>query len=186
MRLPIGLASHFTGILPPPTLLKPSGEAGEAARPAVMQMHLPHTRAPARALTHSIAGNTWTRTVTAHDTERGTLDYPQDLPGLAGYDPTKYPAMAALWDGCNHAKCNQYFLSGKREALDHPAEWFHDVGAGELYFYPPSCAAPPAGSTLEIKARSYGFMYNSLSLDLGFCDLATCISRISRLQSAPR
>ena len=79
--------------------------------------------------------------------------YPKDLPGLAGVDPTIYPASATLWDGCEvqSSKCNQYWLSGKREALDAPREWFHD--AGTLYFYEPSCAMPNA--TVEVKARNY-------------------------------
>ena len=109
---------------------------------------------------------TWTRVVTSHNAANGTFDYPMDLPGLAGYDPTLYPDTAKIWDGCNRAKCNQYFLSGKREALDAPGEWFHDVADSALYFYPPSsqlvevqqpqkCAAP--AGVLEYKARDYAF-----------------------------
>ena len=77
--------------------------------------------------------DTWTRRVTKH--EGDAIEYPQDLPGLAGVDPTIYPAEASLWDGCEVqvAKCNQYWLSGKREALDAPREWFHDADAGALY-----------------------------------------------------
>ena len=33
--------------------------------------------------------NTWSRNVTSHDPINGTIEYPMDLPGLAGYDPTK-------------------------------------------------------------------------------------------------
>jgi len=95
--------------------------------------------------------DTWTRRVTKH--EGDAIEYPKDLPGLAGVDPTIYPASATLWDGCEvqSSKCNQYWLSGKREALDAPREWFHD--AGTLYFYEPSCAMPNA--TVEVKARNY-------------------------------
>ena len=96
--------------------------------------------------------NTWTRIVSNHSRSAGTFDYPQDLPGLAGYDPLLYPAQAHIWDGCNQAKCNQYFLSGKLEALDAPGEWFHD--GTTLYFYPPTtCTAPTAA--VEIKTRDY-------------------------------
>jgi len=98
--------------------------------------------------------NTWTRRVTNHSRSAGTFSYPQDLPGLAGYDPTKFPAQARIWDGCNAAKCNQYFLSGKLEALDVAGEWHHDADAEQLYFYPPgACAAPTAA--VEVKARDY-------------------------------
>lgn len=93
--------------------------------------------------------DTWTRRVTAHDKEEGSFTYPTDLPGLAGYDATKFPAMnrvrhivfpvcaspvrcgrslrsrrcsLQVFNGCEvqDAKCNQYFLSGKLEALDSP------------------------------------------------------------------
>lgn len=111
--------------------------------------------------------NTWTRIVTKHNSSNGTFEYPMDLPGLAGHDPTQFPSQARIWDGCNREKCNQYFLSGKREALDVPGEWFHDAGNGLLYFYPPQAplikarespdeCVVPEGS-LEYKARDYAF-----------------------------
>ena len=104
--------------------------------------------------------NTWSRNVTAHNPSNGTFDYPMDLPGLAGYDPVQYPSMARIWNGCNHAKCNQYYLSGKLEALDAPGEWFHDTADSTLYFYPPvpqrgSACNPPTDIALEYKARDY-------------------------------
>lgn len=37
--------------------------------------------------------NTWTRRVTTHNNKEGSFTYPTDLPGLAGYDATKFPAM---------------------------------------------------------------------------------------------
>jgi len=97
--------------------------------------------------------NTWSRNVTSHTGD--SIDYPQNLPGLAGYDPTIYPSQARVWDGCETqtAKCNQFWLSGKREALDAPGEWFHDVAEGALYFYPPSCSQP--ADPVEVKARDY-------------------------------
>ena len=100
--------------------------------------------------------DTWTRRVSAHDAVEGTFSYPQDLPGLAGYDPHLDPAMERVFNGCEvqHAKCNQYWLSGKREALDAPGEWFHEPGA--LFFYPPTCTEPGDGS-VEYKARDYSF-----------------------------
>eukprot|EP00937_MAST-01D_sp_MAST-1D-sp2_P003459 g3459.t1 len=120
--------------------------------------------------------NTWTRVVTGHNRSNGTLDYPMDLPGLAGYDPTLYPSNAHVWDGCNRAKCNQYYLSGKLEALDAPGEWHHDTDNGMLYFYPPppaasgaqigatagaaqqsACTAPLGATVFEHKARDYAF-----------------------------
>jgi hypothetical protein len=99
--------------------------------------------------------DTWTRRVSAHDPVEGAFSYPQNLPGLAGYDPHLDPAQSRVFDGCRvqHAKCNQYWLSGKREALDAPGEWFHEPGA--LLFYPPSCAEP--GEGVEYKARDYAF-----------------------------
>jgi hypothetical protein len=100
---------------------------------------------------------TWTRVVSNHSAGAGTLDYPQDLPGLAGYDPLLYPKMRGIWDGCNHAKCNQYFLSGKLEALDVAGEWFHDRAESLLYFYPPDCRAPASSATVEVKVREYAF-----------------------------
>jgi hypothetical protein len=36
--------------------------------------------------------NSWTRNVTGHSGD--AIEYPQDLPGLAGYDPTIYPSQA--------------------------------------------------------------------------------------------
>ena len=108
--------------------------------------------------------NTWTRVVSNHSRSAGTFDYPQDLPGLAGYDPILYPAQAHIWDGCNQAKCNQYFLSGKLEALDAPGEWFHD--GATLYFYPPTCTAPTAA--VEVKARNYAVWVGTAKEDLSF------------------
>ena len=100
--------------------------------------------------------STWTRTISNFSAEHGVFEYPHDLPGLAGYDSDKYPAMAHIWNGCNKAKCNQYFLSGKLAALDSPGEWFHDHGAATLYFYPPKACRAPAGA-VEVKARDLAF-----------------------------
>jgi hypothetical protein len=55
---------------------------------------------------------------------------------------------------------NQYFLSGKLEALDSPGEWFEEKrnGSRRLHFFPPvksTCRAPD--KLLEVKVRDYAF-----------------------------
>eukprot|EP01043_Picozoa_sp_COSAG02_P045522 COSAG02_NODE_4171_length_5675_cov_2.909254_1_plen_741_part_00 len=112
---------------------------------------------------------TWTRPVANHTVGSPWFDYAQDLPGLAEWSAN--PA-AHNWAG------NQYFLSGKLEALDAEGEWFldevavnHDdaVSGGSarvtkrLYFYPPQstssavdeCTAP--SGPIEFKARDFVF-----------------------------
>eukprot|EP01065_Artemidia_motanka_P043811 TRINITY_DN6134_c0_g1_i1.p1 TRINITY_DN6134_c0_g1~~TRINITY_DN6134_c0_g1_i1.p1 ORF type:complete len:682 (+),score=158.36 TRINITY_DN6134_c0_g1_i1:78-2123(+) len=99
--------------------------------------------------------NTWTREVTSHEVGSDSFAYPKDLPGLAGYtDPT-----GAYFGECvrsrSTGKCNQFFLSGKLEAMDAPGEWFHDTAAHVLHFMTPDCERP--AKTVEVKARDFAF-----------------------------
>ena len=56
---------------------------------------------------------------------------------------------------------NQYFLSGKLEALDVAGEWFLQQSDNRLFFFPPQTAAaagtcaPPLPGTMEYKARDF-------------------------------
>ena len=112
---------------------------------------------------------TWTRPVANHSVGSPRFDYARDLPGLAEWSTN--PA-AHNWAG------NQYFLSGKLEALDAEGEWFLEEvavndddamsgsaarAAKRLYFYPPQSrssssavdeCAPPS-RPIEFKARDF-------------------------------
>lgn len=98
---------------------------------------------------------TWTRPVSNHTAGGPSFSYPKDLPGLAEWSvPSPYQ---------NWAK-NQYFLSGKLEALDFPGEWFLDA-SNTLYFRPVTpthlglsqgeCPPPPTDGSIEVKIRDY-------------------------------
>ena len=56
---------------------------------------------------------------------------------------------------------NNYFLSGKFEALDSPGEWYRDAG-GTLYLWDPA-SDNPAGHDIEVKHRQYGFDLSGVS-----------------------
>jgi hypothetical protein len=103
---------------------------------------------------------TWTRKVENHTVGSGSFDYAQDLPGLAEWSqPRKCWNVNTTHETCNQNWAgNQYFLSGKLEALDAKGEWFLQdsaQGGQRLHFFPPDgCVAPPAG-TIEVKTRDY-------------------------------
>ena len=112
---------------------------------------------------------TWTRPVANHSVGSPRFDYARDLPGLAEWSTN--PA-AHNWAG------NQYFLSGKLEALDAEGEWFLEEvavndddamsggaarAAKRLYFYPPQSRSSssavdectPPSRPIEFKARDF-------------------------------
>eukprot|EP00039_Didymoeca_costata_P024314 m.10005 g.10005 ORF g.10005 m.10005 type:complete len:696 (+) comp4179_c0_seq1:2-2089(+) len=86
---------------------------------------------------------TWTRPVANHTVGSTSFDYQKNLPGLASYSNNP---NASKWSQ------NQFFLSGKLEALDAPGEWFIDDASNMLYFRTPDCEAPANGS-IAVKAR---------------------------------
>jgi hypothetical protein len=56
---------------------------------------------------------------------------------------------------------NNYFLSGKFQALDSPGEWYRD-SSGALYLWDPN-SDNPAWHTVEAKARQYAFDLTGVS-----------------------
>ena len=103
---------------------------------------------------------TWTRHVEGHRVGSPSFNYSMDLPGLA------------MWkSGLNTPKWrdwgkNQFFLSGKLEALDAPGEWFLETFGTKnattprrrLYFRPNDRCAPPRPFSVEVKTRHYAFI----------------------------
>ena len=87
---------------------------------------------------------TWTRTITTYDAESSTLYYALEERLGNGNDPGPH------WED------DYFYLMGKREALDSPGEWFHDVDTGTLYFYPEN-GDKPARNTVSSKKRNFAF-----------------------------
>jgi hypothetical protein len=92
---------------------------------------------------------TWTRTISNHTRGNNTLHYSKNLGGLLGFDK---PAHKLAWEH------NQFFLSGKLEALDAEREWF--ATDGFLYLWAPR-GANPTSLKVEVKVRDYAFEMNS-------------------------
>jgi hypothetical protein len=113
---------------------------------------------------------TWTRRVANHSVGGSFFEYPKDLPGLAEWsEPQRCWGVNTTHETCNQDwSKNQYFLSGKLEALDSIGEWFLEEGPDQsetapvgnervasrrLHFYPPDgCESAPSG-VVEVKAR---------------------------------
>jgi len=88
---------------------------------------------------------TWTRSVQSHSRGDDTFLYSKDLAGITSYADKTKP-----WEN------DQYFLTGKLEALDSPGEWFLDRDANTLYMWTPD-GNSPANYTIKVKQRNYGF-----------------------------
>ncbi len=87
----------------------------------------------------------WTRTVVTHEAGGDSFTYEKDLPGI-----THFADKTTPWEG------NAYYLSGKREALDTPSEWFLDPELRMLYLWTPR-SDDPGEHRVEAKTRDYGF-----------------------------
>ena len=90
----------------------------------------------------------WTRKVQNHSVGAKIFNYDKDLGASVGKTD----------EGGGESTFNddRYYLFGMRQFLDAPGEWFYDVAAKELYFYPPDGRSPATGN-LEIKSRDWGF-----------------------------
>ena len=87
---------------------------------------------------------TWTRTVTNHTAGSSEFQYPKDLGGLMGFDTA---AHLLAWEH------NQYFLSGKLEALDAECEWHAE--SGWLYLWAPGGADPTSHCLGKARTRCH-------------------------------
>ena len=102
-----------------------------------------------------------------HSAGSAFFDYRKDLPGLAEWStPQKCWGKPPGRVVCNHDwSNNQYFLSGKLEALDVAGEWFLQQSDSKLFFFPPEtgaagaaaagACAPPLPGAMEYKARDF-------------------------------
>lgn len=85
---------------------------------------------------------TWTRDVTKHS--KGTSEFTYELNERLGDGRDDGPSWAD----------DYFYLSGKLEALDAPAEWYHDAHSGILYLW---CGdgRSPVTHQVAVKRRTY-------------------------------
>lgn len=116
---------------------------------------------------------TWTRIVQNHTQGGASFEYERDLPSIGSTGA--HPNSTWSW-GCDpmlQQKCNQFFLSGKREALDMAGEWFLDSAASRLYFWPPgSGKCDPPAEAVEVKARDYAIEVAAPAANISIAGLA--------------
>ena len=94
------------------------------------------------AYIHILSGKGWTaQTGQVTSSADGQLTFTYQEAGSASEHPTAG---------------NGYYLFGKFQALDAPAEWYHDPTTGRLYLWTPH-GDSPAAHLIEVKARPYAF-----------------------------
>jgi hypothetical protein len=95
--------------------------------------------------------HTWTRKVTKHSKGSDTFEYVGNMGKL-----NNMPGKPDAW------KNDYYYLSGKREALDIPTEWFYDRDSGLLYLWTQDGKSPVSHS-IEVKVRDRAFEVNGVN-----------------------
>lgn len=95
--------------------------------------------------------HTWTRRVSKHSKGSDTFEYVGDMGKLSGTIGSP-----------GHWSNDYYYLSGKREALDIPTEWYYDRDTKMLYLWAPD-GKSPASRAVEVKVRDRAFEVNNLN-----------------------
>lgn len=84
---------------------------------------------------------TWSRPVLRHSAGSSTFEYAKDM----GQQLEIKSSQIGYWEDDN------YYLTGKLEALDAEGEWFHDAESGVLYLWAPGSVDP---STLNVEHKT--------------------------------
>ena len=87
---------------------------------------------------------TYVRLVKNHSAGSESFNYNTDL----GPGPGAPPAGNAKW-----GTGGRYWLSGKKEALDSPGEWFYDEATHQLFIWAPD--GRPPGGRVSVKVKDY-------------------------------
>ena len=95
--------------------------------------------------------HTWTRKVSKHSKGSDTFEYVGNMGKLSGTIGKP-----------GHWSNDYYYLSGKREALDIPTEWFYDRQTKMLYLWTPD-GKSPSSHAVEVKMRDRAFEVNNLN-----------------------
>jgi len=112
--------------------------------------------------------STWWTFVASHEKGSDTFTYEKKLGGIANY-----ANKPKRWED------DYYYLTGKLEALDAPAEWFHDTEAGLLYLRTDD-GRSPAGRRAAYKKRIYAFDASGCAhLEFAGLDFFACTFRLA-------